>query len=142
MNPTPPSPASPGNSPASNPSPQQKERREPEAAPAGSGTPNAKSAAEKPLTVVARFKSKPGQENALRQELLALIPITRQEPGCLNYDLHEAPDQPGLFLFHENWTSQQHLDDHLARPHLTAFLGKADALLAEPAEITLWRGIG
>jgi quinol monooxygenase YgiN len=95
-----------------------------------------------PITVVARLKAGPGKEGTLRQELLALIPPTRQEPGCLNYDLHQAADDPACFLFHENWTSKQHLDDHLARPHLQAFLAKAGALLAEPPQITLWKKIG
>jgi quinol monooxygenase YgiN len=95
----------------------------------------------KTLTVVAIMKAKPGQEAALRQELLGLVPATRQEAGCLNYDLHQATDDPGRFLFHENWTSQQHLDDHLARPHLQALLAKAPALLAESPQITLWHKI-
>ena len=93
------------------------------------------------LTVIAIMQAKPGREAALRAELLALIPITRQEPGCLNYDLHVAVDQPGRFVFHENWTSKQHLDDHLARPHLTAFIAKAGEFLAEPPQITLWERI-
>ena len=88
------------------------------------------------------MKAKAGQENVLRQELLALIPTTRQEPGCLNYDLHQAVANPAAFLFHENWTSKQHLDDHLARPHLQAFLNKAGTLLAEPPQISLWEKIG
>ena len=96
----------------------------------------------KNLTVVATIKAKPGKEAGLRQELLALIPTTRQEPGCLNYDLHQATENPAHFLFHENWTSKQHLDDHLARPHLQAFLAKAGDLLAEPPQITLWERIG
>ena len=96
----------------------------------------------KTLTVVATIKAKPGKEAALRQELLALIPTTRQEPGCINYDLHRAVDNPAHFLFHENWTSKQHLDDHLARPHLQAFLAKAPELVAEPPQITLWEKIG
>jgi quinol monooxygenase YgiN len=96
----------------------------------------------KTLTVVAMLKAKPGQESVLRQELLALIPTTRKEPGCVNYDLHQAKDNPAAFLFHENWTSQKHLDEHLARPHLQAFFAKASSLLAEPAQITLWEKIG
>lgn len=96
----------------------------------------------KTLTVIAVLKAKPGMETALRQALLALIPTTRQEPGCINYDLHQATDQPGHFLFHENWTSKQHLDDHLARPHLQAFLAQAPELVAEPPQITLWEKIG
>jgi quinol monooxygenase YgiN len=94
------------------------------------------------LVVVATMKSKPGQEAALRRELLGLIPITRQEPGCLNYDLHVAVGHPDHFLFHETWTSKKHLEDHLARPHLQAFLAKAGDLLAAPPEITLWEKIG
>ncbi|HEY9172395.1 MAG TPA: putative quinol monooxygenase [Verrucomicrobiae bacterium] len=96
----------------------------------------------KTLTVIAVLKAKPGMETALRQQLLALIPTTRQEPGCINYDLHQATDQPGHFLFHENWTSKQHLDDHLARPHLQAFLARVPELVAEPPQITLWEKIG
>ncbi|MEY4386170.1 MAG: hypothetical protein RLY20_1453 [Verrucomicrobiota bacterium] len=95
----------------------------------------------KHLTVIATMRAKPGQEAALRAAVLALVPITRQEPGCINYDLHIATDDPGRFMFHENWTSKRHLDDHLARPHLTAFIAKADTLLAEPPQITLWEQI-
>jgi len=94
------------------------------------------------LTVVATIKAKPGKEAPLRQELLALIPTTREEPGCINYDLHQAVDNPAHFLFHENWTGKRHLDDHLARPHLQAFLAKAPELLAELPQITLWEKIG
>ena len=94
------------------------------------------------LTVVATLHAKPGQETLLRQELLALIGTTRLEPGCLIYDLHQAVDDPARFLFHENWTSKKHLDDHLARPHLQAFLAKASDLLASRPEITLWERIG
>jgi quinol monooxygenase YgiN len=95
-----------------------------------------------PLVVVATMKSKPGQETALRRELLNLIPTTRQEPGCLNYDLHTAVGHPDHFLFHETWTSKGHLDDHLARPHLQAFLARAGELLSDPPQITLWEKIG
>jgi quinol monooxygenase YgiN len=94
------------------------------------------------LTVVAILKAKPGKEAVLREELLNLIPITRKEPGCINYDLHVSTDNPAHFMFHENWTSKQNLDDHLARPHLTALAAKADELFAEPPQITLWEQIG
>ena len=93
------------------------------------------------VTVVALLRAKKEQIDALRDELKGLIETTRAEPGCINYDLHESPDSPGLFMFHENWTSKQHLEDHLARPHLKAFLEKADALLAEPVQITLWKKV-
>lgn len=95
-----------------------------------------------PVTVVAVLQAGPGQEESLRQALLALIPTTRGEQGCLNYDLHVAADDPAKFVFLENWTTKEDLDAHLANTHLQEFLGKADALLAEPPAITLWSRIG
>jgi len=94
------------------------------------------------VTVIAQIKARPGQEEKVKDALLALIPPTRQEPGCLNYDLHRADDDPARFLFHENWQSKADLDAHLQKPHLQAFLARADELLAEPPSITLWRRLG
>lgn len=95
-----------------------------------------------PVTVVAVLKARSGQEENLRQALLALIPTTRKEQGCINYDLHVSAENPAEFVFLENWTTKADLDAHLANDHLQDFLGKADALLAEPPQITLWSRIG
>jgi len=82
-----------------------------------------------------------GKENDLQQLLASLVTPTRAEAGCLNYDLHQSTDDPTRFLFHENWTSKEHLDRHLASPHVTAVLSKLGGLVAEPAQISLWRQI-
>ena len=60
---------------------------------------------EKIVTVVAAFEARPGREAELRAALIELVAPTRLEAGCLNYDLHQSPEQPAKFLFHENWTS-------------------------------------
>ena len=93
------------------------------------------------VTVVARFKARPGMEETLRRELLALIDPTTAEDGCINYDLHQSADDKALFMFYENWLSREDLDDHLQMPYLQAFLARTDELLAEPAEISLWKMI-
>jgi quinol monooxygenase YgiN len=94
------------------------------------------------VTVVAEIKAQPGKESLVRQELLSLITSSRKDAGCLNYDLHQALDNPALFLFHENWTSKAHLDQHLQKPELQAVLAKVGQLVAEPPQITLWKKIG
>jgi quinol monooxygenase YgiN len=96
----------------------------------------------KSLTVVAHIKAKPGKETLVRQELLSLVAPSRNDAGCLNYDLHQALDNPTLFLFHENWTSKAHLDQHLQKPALQAVLARVSQLVAEPPQITLWEKIG
>ena len=96
----------------------------------------------KSLTVIAQIKAKPGKESSVRLELLSLVAPSRKDAGCLNYDLHQALDNPALFLFHENWTSKGHLDQHLQKPDLQAVLGRVGQLVAEPPQITLWEQIG
>jgi quinol monooxygenase YgiN len=93
------------------------------------------------LTVVAKIRAKSGLKDKVKAELLNLISPTRKESGCINYDLHQSQEDENLFLFYENWISRQDLDDHLKTPHLQAFLGKSEELLAEPIEITFWNMI-
>ena len=96
----------------------------------------------KSLTVVAQIKAKSGKEAEIRQELLSLVAPSRKDAGCLNYDLHEGLNTPGLFMFHENWASKEHLDRHLKKPDLQATLARVGQMQAEPPLITLWERIG
>lgn len=93
------------------------------------------------VTVIAYHRAKPGKEQALRDALLAVCAPTRAEKGCINYDLHVSPDDPGVLVFHENWECKDDLDAHLASAHIDAFRKVAPDLLAEPPNITLWREI-
>lgn len=95
----------------------------------------------KTVTVVATFEARPGQEAKLRAALTGLVAPTRQEAGCLNYDLHILPDNPAKFLFHENWTTKAALDAHLQTPHIQALLPRVGELCAEPPAIVIWERI-
>jgi quinol monooxygenase YgiN len=91
----------------------------------------------KKVTVLAMARAKEGKEETVKQELLSLVKPTRAEAGCINYDLHQAPDDKSLFIFYENWKSKEDLDKHLGMPYLKAFLEKSGELLAKPLEVTL-----
>jgi len=95
----------------------------------------------KTVTVVATFLSKPGKEDELKQALIGLVAPTRKEDGCLNYDLHQLPDQPAQFLFHETWISKELLDAHLKSPHVMALLPRVGELCAASPEIKIWQKI-
>ncbi|HMM95065.1 putative quinol monooxygenase [Phycicoccus sp.] len=81
------------------------------------------------LTVIAYMKAAPGKEDELRDALQALVEPTTQEDGYVNYDLHESVEEPGRFFFYENWHSSEHLDAHLAAPHLTEFIARIPDLI-------------
>jgi quinol monooxygenase YgiN len=92
----------------------------------------------KTITVVATFEARPGKEVELRNALVGLVAPTRQEVGCLNYDLHVVPENPAKFLFHENWTTKTALDAHLQTPHIQALLPRVGELCTEPPAIVIW----
>ncbi len=96
---------------------------------------------EKLLTVVAEITAAPGKEAELREALLGLIEPTRAEDGCVQYDLHESTGTPGQFVFYENWTSLEHLERHLASPHLEAMKARFGELLGAPPRILTYTRI-
>ena len=81
-----------------------------------------------PLTVVAKLKAKNGCEEHLGEMLRSLVEPTRAEQGCINYDLHRSHEDPGLFIFYENWESRPLWEAHMKSPHLAAFGEKQGAL--------------
>lgn len=83
-----------------------------------------------PLTVNATLKAKDGREEELFRELRALVAPTREEAGCIFYDMHRSHEDPGLFMFTESWASRPEWDAHMASPHLTAFGAKQGDLAA------------
>src|SRR5690242_6728401 len=95
----------------------------------------------KTVTVVATFQARPGQEAELKKALIGLVAPTRQEAGCLNYDLHVSSEDPARFLFHENWTTKAHLDAHLQNTHIQALLPCVDELCVAPPVIKIWEQI-
>ncbi len=94
-----------------------------------------------PLTVIARARAREEKVRHVKEVLMGLVGPTREEPGCISYVLHQAPEDVSQFVFVEKWASQAALDEHLQKPHLKAFLSQADELLAAPLDVTLWHEI-
>jgi quinol monooxygenase YgiN len=91
------------------------------------------------------LQAAPGQEKVLEQQLSALLEPTRAEPGCVAYELHGDPENPGKFMFHESFRGQAALDAHLATPHFKRFLDFRAAQTPDPvasAVVTKWKVIG
>ena len=93
------------------------------------------------VTVLALVKAKKGLEETLMQECLSLVNPTRSEPGCIDYDLHQATNDKSVFMFYENWKTMEDLEKHRETPHLKAFREKAGGLLEKPIEVTLFEMI-
>ncbi|MEJ7608340.1 MAG: putative quinol monooxygenase [Bryobacteraceae bacterium] len=87
------------------------------------------------VSVVAEMVAKPGKEEELRAELLKMLQATRKEAGCIQYDLHAHIDQPGRFVFYENWATVEALERHSKSDHIQAFRAIRGNLLQEDARV-------
>lgn len=93
------------------------------------------------LTIFAFAQARPDKVKELEEALLTLVEHSRQEAGCINYDLHRHLDQPGKFAFYENWVDREALEKHRSSSHVQAFRAKAGELIAGPLQIELFEMI-
>ena len=73
------------------------------------------------LSVIAYITAKAGHQDRVREALLDLVALTRNEEGCINYDLHQSHENDSEFAIYENWVKADDLDAHAKSAHLQAF---------------------
>jgi quinol monooxygenase YgiN len=86
-------------------------------------------------TIIGTVVAKPETRAELQDILAAQVAPTRAEEGCLNYDFHADSHDPCVFVFYENWRTQEDLDEHLTKTHLKPLFDRQSELLARPVEI-------
>ncbi|MEM1308419.1 MAG: putative quinol monooxygenase [Cyanobacteria bacterium P01_H01_bin.153] len=74
------------------------------------------------LTITGNILAKPGKIDQVKAELEKLIPITRAEAGCMQYDLHQDNENLAYFVFYENWESRELWQIHMNAPHMAAYM--------------------
>jgi quinol monooxygenase YgiN len=72
--------------------------------------------------VAAVYRSKPGEDEKIREVLEAMAPLSRQEPGCLFYQAHRSPDDPRLFFLYEQYADEAGYQAHMASEHFEKYI--------------------
>ncbi|MEM8716003.1 MAG: putative quinol monooxygenase [Cyanobacteria bacterium P01_G01_bin.4] len=78
------------------------------------------------LTITGHILANPDHIELVKTELETLVPVTRQEAGCIQYDLHQDNENPAYFMFYENWESRELWQTHMNAPHLAAYLAATE----------------
>lgn len=73
------------------------------------------------VTNIAFIRAMSGLGDELGRGLLELVEPSREEPGCINYDVHRSEADPDLWFVYENWSSAEDLAQHFTLPHMQAF---------------------
>lgn len=74
------------------------------------------------LTIIANITAKEDSIALVKAELEKLIPVTRVEEGCLQYNLYQDNKTPTHFMFHESWVSRELWLTHMENQHLKDYL--------------------
>jgi quinol monooxygenase YgiN len=90
-------------------------------------------------TVIAYFYARPERRQELEEILQGFVQQTRQEPGFLEYHLHESDDDPNVFVFYENWASRKDWEVHNKMSYLKSFLDKRTDYLTRDIEVQSYR---
>ncbi|MEP5758211.1 MAG: putative quinol monooxygenase [Litoreibacter sp.] len=83
------------------------------------------------LKIVANIKAYSDKIDLVKSELIKLIATTRNEEGCINYDLHQDNENPAHFMFYENWETRELWQTHMGAPHLTAYIEATNGAVEE-----------
>ena len=89
------------------------------------------------MTVVlaVTWVARDGESDAVAELLRQLLPLSRAEPGCLQYDAHRDPEDPKTFFLFERYADQEAFDAHSASDHFREFvLEQASPLLSSPRD--------
>lgn len=73
------------------------------------------------IVVHATISTNPGTVDTMKSAIADLERATRAEPGCIDYVLASAINDPNVIRITEHWQSTEALKTHLATPHVAAF---------------------
>ena len=82
------------------------------------------------VRIIARISSQAGMAKQMRQVLNDLVGPSRNEPGCISYELFQDDDDPLDFITIEHWADQGAANAHMATPHVAEAIAKAGSMLA------------
>ena len=72
------------------------------------------------MTVVlaVRWVAREGESDTVEEILRRMAPLSRAEPGCLQYEVHGQADDPNTFVLFERYVDEAAFEAHTASPHL------------------------
>jgi quinol monooxygenase YgiN len=96
---------------------------------------------ENTIVITARMKLKPEAVEPAKKELSKLVAATCAEAGCISYELLQTGKEGTSFMILENWNSKEDLDRHSQSAHFKAWMDASKDMMAEPAQLNIWKKV-
>ena len=69
--------------------------------------------------VAARWRAREGEEDAIREIMEIMTPLTRAEEGCLMYIAHQSVEDPRDFFLYEQYIDEAAFKAHAQAAYFT-----------------------
>ena len=89
------------------------------------------------IVINAEFYIMPEQKQQFLNEISELIQASKQEEGCLSYQLYQAITDENNFVMVEKWENPQAIELHNATSHLQEFAKKVPNYSRKAPQITV-----
>ena len=86
--------------------------------------------------VFVRLHAREGEERGVEVALREVSVASREECGCLSFDMFRSVRDQRLFYIHSRWVDERAFLRHAELPHTVRFLERVDVLLDEPRIVT------
>ena len=90
------------------------------------------------ISVVVEEKIKEGEIGAFVEYMREMMRLTKEEDGCISYDLYESVDGSGEVVMVEIWESKEKLDKHMETDHFKKFLPGGEIYKDAPGHIRIF----
>ena len=87
------------------------------------------------IKVIAIMHIKPGTLEEVKPLCSELIALTRQEEGCIQYDLLQSLDDENQLTFQEDWASADDLKRHSTSAHFVRIFPQIGAYCDQETQI-------
>ncbi|SHJ39924.1 Quinol monooxygenase YgiN [Propionispora hippei DSM 15287] len=91
------------------------------------------------VIVIARLKVRAGKKSELFKLAQHILAETRQEEGCISYELMDDPYSEEDCAFVERWADRAALTRHMQTPHFSDWRQKSADYLTGPSAVSLYQ---
>ncbi|QQE13415.1 antibiotic biosynthesis monooxygenase [Planctomycetota bacterium] len=82
------------------------------------------------LVVTAKIVLVDEYQAALDSDIRELVAVSKLDPGCLQYDLHQSIEDKNVYFLYETWVSEESLADHMDAAHVKAWQRLSEGKIA------------
>lgn len=93
------------------------------------------------ITIVAKKTIKQGKTKEFKELVEKLINESRNEAGCIAYNLYEDINNSNILTFIEEWKSEEDIKLHNGTDHYTSIVPKLAELQEGKTEVNLYKMI-